>query len=448
MQWGMARVLPRGDRLDRLGFVTFERDIGSLLLGVRRTDLQPSEIQGLLLRAAKYIGTAPAIVTGPGPTACWRLGERGCTIEVKGRANGTELVFTTFDWLERDGRVFRQFKWSEGAAVPFWWSLPVQAGHDWYADVAVVDWASFFAVFRRCWNDLPSELALLPAAWIRSGDAAISRWMVDGVWKGQLAVAVSVAGVAVTGLGTSEIAVQVPADRLGERDVDVPAIVAGLTSGAFTDLAFIENETVMEMFPVGGNAATEGDENEFEAAFDGPNAAVSVSQIQARLAAPAFISPAQPAPSAVTVDSEKSFVPVLSATDAVKLARLLSQHNDKAASVVGQYDAALAKAGKSSLEVRLRPRRTGPVQGVWVCLGRSAAGAADLHWALGYGNQLRDHLTQQIGVPATLRVGSVGTVSRLWRVGEAGLLLRVEPRQVNIEIDDFDLLHLGQLGLL
>lgn len=410
-----------------------ELAVEALVLGMTPApDLD--EVHAALRRAAELLGGQPMSVSGPPATFGWRLGERGVTIQVN--PDGHQLRLASFGWSERDDEIYRRFKWSEESAdLPYLWSLPIAGGQEWYPGSAIAsDWAEFFDVFTSCFDDLPQALQIIPPEWRPSGPAVISMWNVDGPVAGGVAVEVSPDGVLIRGEGPRAFTLDIPADRLGHKQVSVPAILAGLTrTGAFDELQFWENETRMDVFPVGPRAG-ELDPDEAPDSPD-PAATLTVQEVRELLETDGPTSSPRTEPS---VQPPRPFVPTIPVEHALELATQLAQHNDDAVNVLRAWGVELDDTGKGLLQggrVRYRHRSRGPEHPVRVAL-TAGHGIAELNGAWDYGNLLTAALTERFGPPVASRALSNGTGSRLWNVGSVGLILEVARHGIVLDIDN------------
>ncbi|MFT4166102.1 MAG: hypothetical protein QM650_12750 [Microlunatus sp.] len=171
--------------------------------------------------------------------------------------NKLRLWLDDFDWQETDDERYRAFKYAMSIdELPYLWSVPVAGGSVWGpGNPVAANWPDFFACFDACMNKLPRELQFIPPAWLPRGPVVSSLWNIEGREFVSIQVSLSAAGADLYAHrpdGT-EVDMHVPADRLGRDDVNVPAILAGLTAtGEYRELEFFENEIAVEgVYPCG-----------------------------------------------------------------------------------------------------------------------------------------------------------------------------------------------------
>lgn len=450
------------------------------------TDLGVEGVHDLLLRIADTIGAPPRAITGPGPELIWQLGERGFTVSVSSFRGKLSLWPDEFDWQQADDENYRAFKYAMSIGeLPYLWSLPVAGGSVWGpGNPVVTNWRDFFSCFDTCMNKLPGALRLIPPAWLPRGPVVSSLWNITGPQLASLQISLSAAGVDLYGMGSdgTEVSLQVPADRLGKDEVNLPAILAGLTAtGEYRELEFFENEIAVEgVYPCGVEAGDpEYGPEELDPGVK-PPVTQSLDEVRALLAptstppvppAPPTDAPAPPPaadpgqatqpvqatqptqatkpaqatqPTQATKPARKSFwrrrpkqpvsayVATLPAVHAVELATQLAVNSHDIPAVLAAWGVQLDDRGRGSLQLGLvRCVPEGGGHKVMVELMPEGREINDPAGAAAYARELTAGLSARFGAPSALS-GTDSGGSQAWQVGTTGVAVETTPDRVAV----------------
>lgn len=208
------------------------------------------QLHALLLGIAEEVGSRPRYVRGPGTELIWRIGDRGlrvCPGRIGRGAQDYHVTSGDFDWETVDDENYKAFKYAMSLVeVPYLWELPIAGGAQWWPGGWITTtWEEFFECFDSCMNQMPSALRLLPPDWRGREPAVTTLWNLVSNELITVSVDISARGVDLAGmrLDQSEFTIHIPADRLGRRDVNLPAVMAGLTAtGNLRELEFFECE--------------------------------------------------------------------------------------------------------------------------------------------------------------------------------------------------------------
>lgn len=475
--------------------MSVEDDV-SALVAAAGEELSIEGVHDLLLRIADTIGAPPRAITGPGPELIWQVGERGVTVVVTNFRNKLSVWAEEFDWQETDDERYRAFKYAMSIdELPYLWSVPVAGGSVWGpGNPVVTNWADFFFCFDTCMNKLPGQLQLIPPAWLPRGPVVSSLWNIDGTEFASMAISISAAGVELNAHRSegTEVDIQVPADRLGPEDVNVPAVLAGLTAtGEYRELMFFENEIAVEgVYPCGVEDGDPDYRPEDLGPGEKPPVTQSLDEVRALLArtavepsepaapkstapepaapesASAFVPPAEPAnpappaapvppapapvaaPPVEPVQAAKPdrkpfwrrgpkqrvapYVATLPVAHSMELATQLAMNNHDSLAVLAAWGVQLDDHGRGSLQlglVRCAPETGGhKVMVEFMPEGREIN---DPKGAAAYGRELTAGLSARFGAPGAI-AGIDSGGSRAWKIGAAGLAVETTPDRVAI----------------
>ena len=456
--------------------MSVEDDV-SALVAAAGEELSIEGVHDLLLRIADTIGAPPRAITGPGPELIWRVGERGVTVVVSNFRNKLSVWAEEFDWQGTDDERYRAFKYAMSIdELPYLWSVPVAGGSVWGpGNPVATNWADFFFCFDTCMNKLPGQLKLIPPAWLPRGPVVSSLWNIDGTEFASMAISISAAGVGLNAHRSegTEVDIQVPADRLGPEDVNVPAVLAGLTAtGEYRELMFFENEIAVEgVYPRGVEDGDPDYRPEDLGPGEKPPVTQSLDEVRALLASPVDAPPEPAAPEVEPVVAPPSdatapapppvaapevepvqaakpdrkpfwrrgpkqrvvaYVATLPVAHSMELATQLAMNNHDSLAVLAAWGVQLDDHGRGSLQlglVRCAPETGGyKVMVEFMPEGREIN---DPKGAAAYGRELTAGLSARFGAPGAI-AGIDSGGSRAWKIGTTGLAVETTPDRVAI----------------